>query len=846
MIFTDRTITVRKGESRIDEPIVVYRGDYELEVRFTILNSRFKFMSGTNMIESEKASYGQLAILTPYGGNIFSDIVRCNDGSVTFVLTAEMLNQIEEVGLYSFQIRLMDYNKESRVSIPPIEFGIEVREPIASEDHDNSVNNAIVGYSIAKVVDPKEENVGDTFNENGNYNKTKWETGDRISQGKLNKIEDAIDRINRNEKKDSASLSKRIDNNFNILETMKADTTDVDSLQTQINDLVLGAVGDGNNAEVVQARGGYETLNSRLEVMELPVDLNDLSQGVLNMLNKTSYLVLCPPIRNWEFNGKTLHIKDISTIYIYIGAKGYYHRISVNPEGITVAMDQMAYVDLSLDEPVISVVNTPHSAAIHGVNAFIDDNKLPLVINLYGLLSGPLVDKLLPPTSSSEGDSYCQPGIWYKMSEGDIYFNNNTRTLSWTCSLLYLDSPGLPPNGGQQRIKIASGSFTFPEGHDTYAACYLDLNSVTSAGENDPSMCIKGGSYTLDPTNGYRGLPGQIPIAKYDIRDGGFSVINFPKVNIINNTSDPEINTDPTIIDRRLYINVTSNSKVTIFKQSGEKSGAYYIGQDFVHSYNHTINSDVWRLDTAYIYTKNENNSFTKFTQSPIINVGEWECALKEAEAIDFMGGIAHGDEIMSDVLFLLDGSPIDLTSDGGYIGNKINILENSVLNRVDSPDDKVAKHIRYYEITKDDIIITQKVEWLQSLTMDKSYLTMLPIARTVGSTEDGEYITNKGFKNNYFNVLDLSYGHQNGLYENGVSEAVIWNDGVGYKVFAKVEVLESNELPNANMAFSSSSSYNKIYFDYCGYGYETSVGEIWNNKARYIIDYYGYVPGQG
>lgn len=227
MIFTDRTITVRKGESRIDEPIVVYRGDYELEVRFTILNSRFKFMSGTNMIESEKSSYGQLAILTPYGGNIFSDIVRCNDGSVTFVLTADMLNQIEEVGLYSFQIRLMDYNKESRVSIPPIEYGIEVREPIASEDHDNSVNNAIVGYSIAKVVDPKKEKVGDTFDESGNYNKTKWETGDRISEGKLNKIEDAIDKVNENEVNSTASLSKRIDNNFNVLDSIKANESDV-------------------------------------------------------------------------------------------------------------------------------------------------------------------------------------------------------------------------------------------------------------------------------------------------------------------------------------------------------------------------------------------------------------------------------------------------------------------------------------------------------------------------------------------------------------------------------------------------------------------------------------------
>ena len=253
MIFTDRTITVRKGESRIDEPIVVYRGDYELEVRFTILNSKFRFMSGTNLIESEKASYGQLAILTPYGGNIFSNVVRCNDGSVTFVLTADMLNQIEEVGLYSFQIRLMDYTKESRVTIPPIEFGIEVREPIASEDHDNTVNNAIVGYSIAKVVNPKEENVGDTFDEKGNYNKTKWETGDRISQGKLNKIEDAIDKINRNEINDKNTLNKQMYSNFNVL-------------QNQIDNLVIES---GNtDAEVEQARGNYNLLNQRLNAMD--------------------------------------------------------------------------------------------------------------------------------------------------------------------------------------------------------------------------------------------------------------------------------------------------------------------------------------------------------------------------------------------------------------------------------------------------------------------------------------------------------------------------------------------------------------------------------------------------
>jgi glycerophosphoryl diester phosphodiesterase len=201
------------------------------------MESKFRFKSGVNLVDSEKASFGQLAILAPYGGNVFSEVVKCEDGTVTFTLTKEMIDQLEEVGLYSFQIRLFDYYRESRVSIPPIEFGIEVREPVASEDHDNEVNNAIVGYSIAKVVDGLNEDVPDTFDANGNYNKTDWETGDRITEGKLNKIEDALDKINQNEKADIAAMDKKVNSNFNVLSSeidTKADDSFVQNLSKSI------------------------------------------------------------------------------------------------------------------------------------------------------------------------------------------------------------------------------------------------------------------------------------------------------------------------------------------------------------------------------------------------------------------------------------------------------------------------------------------------------------------------------------------------------------------------------------------------------------------------------------
>ena len=219
MISTERTITVNKDKSEINEPIILYRGDYEIEVVFTILGVDFKFEN------NDSPSFGQLAILTPYGGGVFSSVVTCFNNTISFIISKSLIDQIEEVGSYSFQIRLFDSNRISRVSIPPIELGIEIREPVTSEDHINVVNSAIVGYSIAKVINPEEEYIGNTFDNFGNYNKTEWSTGDRITQNKLNKIEDAIDTINKNDKVNLANLDKKIQTNFNVLESAKADVT---------------------------------------------------------------------------------------------------------------------------------------------------------------------------------------------------------------------------------------------------------------------------------------------------------------------------------------------------------------------------------------------------------------------------------------------------------------------------------------------------------------------------------------------------------------------------------------------------------------------------------------------
>ena len=197
MIFTEKKITINNNQCKIDSPVVLYRGDYNVEVRFTIVSSPYKYSNKqeTNVIEQTEASYGQLVIKTPGDkAPIFSEITATKRGAITFTITAEMIDEVDEIGNYTFQIRLLDENKESRATIPEVVNGIEIREPIATEDVSttNEVGVATVGYALTTAGTTE-----DTFDSQGNYNKTTWATGDRITAAKLDKIEAGIDGVNK-------------------------------------------------------------------------------------------------------------------------------------------------------------------------------------------------------------------------------------------------------------------------------------------------------------------------------------------------------------------------------------------------------------------------------------------------------------------------------------------------------------------------------------------------------------------------------------------------------------------------------------------------------------------------
>ena len=106
MIHTNRVVMVSEEKSTINSPIILYRGDREVEVEFTINGHKFMFTNGGNVIKSTNATHGQLVINTPSGKNIPSEVSKCQDGKIMFIITKEMIDELDEVGFYDFQIRL--------------------------------------------------------------------------------------------------------------------------------------------------------------------------------------------------------------------------------------------------------------------------------------------------------------------------------------------------------------------------------------------------------------------------------------------------------------------------------------------------------------------------------------------------------------------------------------------------------------------------------------------------------------------------------------------------------------------------------------------------------------------
>ena len=358
MIFTERTITVVNDSATINKPLILYRGDKNIELKITIAESQFKFRNtdASNVIETTDASYAQLVINTPYGSPIFSDVAATKNGAVIFVISAAMIDEIREVGAYEIQIRLLDDNKQSRASIPPVSNAIEIREPIAIEDgsavDSNVVNVAKVNRALTTTSAPLE-----AFDSQGNYIKKTWGDGDPITDAALNKMEAGIDGVN----KKIGNVRSQIKDKANNID-LEVERRRIDSFTTLAEGSTTG------DAELIDARIGYNgvTYSStgnaiRGQVSPIfdsisvwkEIDANSVQTGLVDLNNKSVYkdghscfikVFIPSPVKKIKVSGRSAN----ATYNFGLGAFYDSNDSLIEKFG---NQNETTYVDLELNVP---------------------------------------------------------------------------------------------------------------------------------------------------------------------------------------------------------------------------------------------------------------------------------------------------------------------------------------------------------------------------------------------------------------------------------------------------------------------------------------------------------------
>lgn len=136
MIYTEVKINIKNYQALIDKTIIVYRGDKNVEVQCEIFESPYRQykIEASNTISNLNASFAQMVIQKPDNSYVIGEITPTQDGKVVFVIPPELIDESAEVGKFAFQIRLYNEDKTSRVTLPPVVGGIDVIEPIASEE----------------------------------------------------------------------------------------------------------------------------------------------------------------------------------------------------------------------------------------------------------------------------------------------------------------------------------------------------------------------------------------------------------------------------------------------------------------------------------------------------------------------------------------------------------------------------------------------------------------------------------------------------------------------------------------------------------------------------------------
>ena len=244
-----------------------------------------------------------------------------------------------------------------------------------------------------------------------------------------------------------------------------------------------------------------------------------------------------------------------------------------------------------------------------------------------------------------------------------------------------------------------------------------------------------------------------------------------------------------------------------------------YIQYSLVRSVVAAKQCNVWRMGPAF-YCDDSMVRQTRLTREG----AEWEMALRLQDRPDFIGGVAHGDEIGTDLVCCLDDEECRIdTLRRPKPFSVLTVCVNSVGYDPSAPDEAVLRHSKRIVVNSKQICVLQRVEWLCDVSLGQSYMAMMPPLKCVTDT----YRTGSG---EYHPIPTKS------LKESGDFGELSLRGETGFVFSMQVPRYLTEQGENTCLITDNGgNTYNKMYF-VLAHGGHASQGDVWETETVYRI----------
>lgn len=258
----------------------------------------------------------------------------------------------------------------------------------------------------------------------------------------------------------------------------------------------------------------------------------------------------------------------------------------------------------------------------------------------------------------------------------------------------------------------------------------------------------------------------------------------------------------------------------------------------FRHAVNQASNYDIWHIYRMVAVDDQLNKRYN------ITNTGEFEAAIRLQGRKDLSGGSNHGDEIVTDICFYIDGTPVQPETLSALTDfTQMQIRRQSTFYDPADHTTPIAEHTVTYGIDCSGVTVHQSVQWLVNETCLTSYLAMFPVLRTTADADGNtvqvsEYYTDDT-SSQVYDIIEAGRSEYPQTWKQGVEKITLYSDSLGLRT--SLRFTQYTQIPGAGYCqCSPAQQYNKLYFSITGFGsgttYPVSENEVWEATAHYGV----------